>query len=198
MIIDKILKKLSTKGASLSRSQIRRLVSLGSLTGLSLVFALIAFQSCSQANHEVTITDTEPTATFTYEKTLDYLGDYRITFYCGCEGCCGSWANNRPVNPETGEPIVTGAYGYTLQPGLSCASSATLPAGTELQVEGFGRVVVQDKTADWIQEKYDGKIVDIYCNDHDQAAEWAAQVGDHAAVYRVDYKFTRGETNEAN
>lgn len=119
-------------------------------------------------------------------QTEEYLGNYRITFYCGCEECCGSWAHNRPIDVDTGEPIVVGAYGYTLQPGLSCASSATLPAGTELRVKGFGRVVVQDKTAEWVQKKYNGEIVDIYCSDHDQAAEWAAQIGDYADVYRIN------------
>lgn len=97
-----------------------------------------------------------------------YLGNWRVTCYCSCAQCCGEYALNRPVD-ENGQEIVYGAYGTQLRAGVSCASSATFPQGTRLYLEGYGEVVVEDTTADWIQDKYDGHIVDIYVNTHEDA-----------------------------
>lgn len=111
-------------------------------------------------------TDVSPIAVVSAAKT--YLGNWRVTCYCSCAQCCGEYALNRPVD-ENGQEIVYGAYGTQLRAGVSCASSATFPQGTRLYLEGYGEVVVEDTTADWIQDKYDGHIVDIYVNTHEDA-----------------------------
>lgn len=92
---------------------------------------------------------------------------YTITAYCSCEKCCGDWAKNRP------DGIVYGAYGDELQDGVSVASP--LPAGTEIFIDGMGFYTVQDKTADWIAENYNNKIVDVYFSNHQDAVNFGKQ-----------------------
>lgn len=101
---------------------------------------------------------------------LQYIdvGEWTITAYCPCEICCGKWAENRPNEK------VFGAYGIELREGHSCA--APLPCGTVLDIDGVGKYTVMDTTADWIVDKYDGKIVDIYFETHEEAVNFGKQV----------------------
>jgi 3D (Asp-Asp-Asp) domain-containing protein len=94
---------------------------------------------------------------------LTSLGTYTITAYCSCTICCGEYAKNRPGG------IVTGAAGVELKEGISVASP--LPFGTEIMVDGH-RYTVQDRTAKWIAERYDGRIIDVYYSNHAEALEW--------------------------
>lgn len=94
------------------------------------------------------------------------LGEYTITAYCGCSICCSKWANNRPGGK------VIGAAGVELTPGVSVA--AWLPFGTRLLIDGR-EYVVEDRTAGWIRDKYDGKIIDVYFADHETALAWGKQ-----------------------
>jgi len=99
---------------------------------------------------------------FTKEvQQLEPIGEYRITGYCPCKKCCGIWAKNRPNG------IVYGSGGVELTPGVSIA--APFPIGTKLYIEGLGEYVVQDKVADWVLKKYDNKVIDIYCQTHEEA-----------------------------
>lgn len=108
------------------------------------------------------------------DRTL--LGEYTVTAYCGCEICCGEWADKRPLDEE-GNQIVYGAYGIELTPNYSVAS--TLPQGTRIEIEGLGIHEAEDKTANWISSKYEGRIIDLYMgNDedaHQRALEWGKQ-----------------------
>ena len=107
------------------------------------------------------------------EPTLTSLGTYTLTAYCSCEKCCGKWARIRNGGK------VTGAAGVELIPGISVASP--LPLGTELMIDGH-RYVVQDRTAGWIVDRYDGKIIDIYFDRHEAALEWGKQTIEVYAV----------------
>ena len=107
------------------------------------------------------------------EQTL--LGTYRITAYCSCEKCCGEWAKNRI------DGIVKGAAGVELTPGISVACS--LPFGTKLYIEGYGEVVVQDRIAEWVNEKYDDKVIDVYFNNHSEALEFGVK---NLSVYQIE------------
>ena len=91
---------------------------------------------------------------------------YRVTAYCACSKCCGKYALNRPVD-ENGNEIVYGASGTTLISGYSCASP--LPFGTKIELEGYGTVKVQDRTATWIVDKYGKNVIDIYFDNHEEA-----------------------------
>ena len=114
----------------------------------------------------ILIESIEPTPTPTAEPDYTDLGIYTITGYCACEKCCGKWAQNRPNG------IVYGAEGTELISGVSVANNG-FPFGTRLFIEGWGEVVVQDRTASWVNDKYNGKILDIYFDSHEQAVEFA-------------------------
>ena len=100
------------------------------------------------------------------EPKLVSLGDFRLTAYCSCKKCCGKWADNRPVD-ENGNQIVCGASGAVLESGFSCASP--LEFGTQIELNGIGLVEVQDRTSNWIVNKYGNNVIDIYMNDHEKA-----------------------------
>lgn len=127
--------------------------------------------------HKVFRVSEESTITDDFEdqdnEPLDYdvppiervdLGDgWTVTYYCSCEKCCGKYAE---ANKARG--YVIGAEGTELVPMVSCASP--LEFGTVLYIEGYGNVNVQDRTAEWIVDKYDGKIIDIYVGSDHEAA----------------------------
>ena len=111
-------------------------------------------------------------------------GSCRITAFCACSVCCGEWANNRPLD-ENGNPIVYGASGKELTPGVSVACS--LPYGTKLEIDGLpGTYVVEDRTAEWIQDKYNGMTVDIYMPTHEACYELLAGMPEWMDVYVVE------------
>lgn len=115
---------------------------------------------------------------------VSYHGKCRITAYCPCEVCCGSWAEGRPVDEE-GNPIVYGAGGTILTPGVSVACS--LPYGTEIKIDGLpGTYIVEDRTAEWIQDKYNGMTVDIYMDSHEACYELLEGLPEWMDVYVVE------------
>ena len=111
-------------------------------------------------------------------------GSCRITAYCPCEICCGEWAKNRPTD-EDGNPIVYGASGNVLTPGVSVACS--LPFGTEIEIDGLpGTYIVEDRTAEWIQDKYNGMTVDIYMDSHEACYDLLSGCPEWMDVYIVE------------
>lgn len=102
----------------------------------------------------------------------ELLGTYTVTAYCSCEKCCGK--RDRP------DGKIIGAAGVELTPGISVASP--LPFGTELMINGH-KYIVQDRTAGWIVDRYDGRIIDIYFASHEAALEWGKQ---QMEVYEVE------------
>ena len=111
-------------------------------------------------------------------------GSCRITSYCSCERCCGQWASNRPLDDE-GNPIVYGASGNVLTPGVSVACS--LPYGTEIKIDGLpGTYIVEDRTAEWIQDRYAGMTVDIYMDDHEACYDLLAGLPEWMDVYILE------------
>ena len=105
-----------------------------------------------------------PEVALEVEKPLEVIVEpetYTITAYCSCSICCGKWAKDR------GE-VVIGAWGKELIEDYSIASP--LPFGTKVNIEGLGTYEVMDRTATWIADKYNGRIIDIYVgNDHEKA-----------------------------
>lgn len=95
------------------------------------------------------------------------LGEFTVTAYCACEKCCGRWSNmDRPLT-ASGEPA---EEGITVG-----ADWDTLPAGTVIYIDGLGERVVQDKPADWIVERYNRKILDVYFSSHEAALAFGKQ-----------------------
>jgi 3D (Asp-Asp-Asp) domain-containing protein len=97
---------------------------------------------------------------------------FRVTAYCPCEQCCGEWAKKRPLD-ENGEPIVIGALGVELVDGYSVASPMAF--GTQVELDGIGIVEVQDRTAQWVVDRYGENIIDLYMTDHKTASEFGVQ-----------------------
>ena len=118
------------------------------------------------------------------EPTRRLHGSCRITAFCACSVCCGEWANNRPLDAD-GNPIVYGASGNVLTPGVSVACS--LPFGTEIEIDGLpGTYIVEDRTAEWIQDKYNSMTVDIYMPTHESCYELLAGKPEWMDVYIVE------------
>ena len=110
---------------------------------------------------------TEPEPTEPPEPKKTYLGEFTVTAYCSCEICCGEWANNRPNG------IVYTASGAEAVEGVTVGADwSILPVGTHIEIEGLGERIVQDKPADWIIERYDGKIIDAYFANHQAALDY--------------------------
>lgn len=118
------------------------------------------------------------------EPKMKLHGNCRITAYCSCEKCCGEWSKNRPTD-ENGNPIVYGSSGIELTPGVSVACS--LPYGTKIQIDGLpGTYVVEDHTAEWIQDKYNGMTVDIYMDSHEACYDLLSGMPEWMDVYIVE------------
>ena len=82
-----------------------------------------------------------------------YLGDYRVTFYCGGACCCGQWA---------GSPTASGAWP---QANYTCACGSDIPFGTTLYVEGLGEYVCEDRGVG-------SGCIDIFVNSHSEIPSW--------------------------
>ena len=95
------------------------------------------------------------------------LGEFTITAYCACEKCCGQWSNVDKPLTASGEPA---EEGITVG-----ADWGILPAGTVIYIDGLGERVVQDKPADWIVDRYNGKILDVYFESHEAALAFGKQ-----------------------
>ena len=98
---------------------------------------------------------------------MTFLGKFIVTAYCPCSVCCGKWSN--PDNPITasGDPAVEGI--------TVGADWDMLPAGTEIYIEGVGWRTVKDKPAGWIIKRYDGRILDLYFENHADAWNFGKQ-----------------------
>lgn len=97
------------------------------------------------------IQQAEPIETESVETTSHScysLGTYRITHYCGCANCNGSWA---------GSPTASGAYPVA---GRTVAM-ADLPFGTEVEINGQ-IYTVEDRGVP-------SGCVDIYVDNHSEA-----------------------------
>ena len=81
-------------------------------------------------------------------EVLYSLGTYRITHYCGCASCNGSW---------TGSPTASGAYPVS---GRTVAM-ADLPFGTKVEINGQ-IYTVEDRGVP-------SGCVDIYVDSHSEA-----------------------------
>lgn len=99
------------------------------------------------------------------EPELVSLGEYKITYYCACEACCGSWAKNRPKDAE-GNPIVKTASGAVAQAGKTIAVDPdVIPYGSDVIINGH------TYTAQDCGGAIQGNRIDIYCSTHEEALQ---------------------------
>lgn len=100
--------------------------------------------------------ETEPIIEVTApdEQRTDLEG-FTITYYCGCEKCCGKWAQyhltSSGTTPEAGRTIAT--------------DTMIIPYGTIVEI--FGHEYIAEDTGSSII----GNHIDIYVDDHDEALQ---------------------------
>ena len=112
---------------------------------------------------------TEPPATEPEEPELISLGTFKLTAYCSCQKCCGSYALNRPVD-ENGNEIVYGSIGVRLEAGVSIAvDPRVIPYGTQVEINGH------TYTAHDTGGNITGNRIDVYFDDHQEAWDFGTQ-----------------------
>lgn len=112
---------------------------------------------------------TEPPATEPEEHELISLGTFKLTAYCSCQRCCGSYALNRPVD-ESGNEIVYGSIGVRLVAGVSIAvDPRVIPYGTQVEIDGH------TYTAHDTGGNIKGNRIDVYFDDHQEAWDFGTQ-----------------------
>ena len=97
------------------------------------------------------------------EPVLEYLGEYRITYYCNCPICCDRWS-------------YTTASGATTVEGVTCAADKSIPFGTKLLINDH-IYTVQDRGG-----AIKGNHIDIYISSHKRALQ---QTYTRGPVYKV-------------
>lgn len=106
------------------------------------------------------------------EPELLYIGEFTMTGFCPCEQCCGKWAGGNTASgtvPTAGRTVG--------------ADWSVLPAGTEIYIEGIDQYrTIEDKPSKAIIERYNGKIIDVYCDSHSAALKIGRQT---VKVYQV-------------
>lgn len=114
-------------------------------------------------------TITEPSEPKPEEPELISLGTFKLTAYCSCQKCCGSYALNRPVD-EDGNTIVYGASGSKLEAGVSIAvDPRVIPYGAQVIINGH------TYTAHDTGGNIKGNRIDVYFDNHQEAWDFGTQ-----------------------
>ncbi len=92
-----------------------------------------------------------------------------------------------PLDPDavegmcySGDPSIT-ATGTTVRYGVAAADFSKLPAGTVLDIPGYGIAVVED-TGSALRE-HDGYAIDVFMPTREEALEWGRQYLDIEILY---------------
>lgn len=106
------------------------------------------------------------------EPELKNLGEYTVTHYCSCSICCGAWAENRPID-DNGQEIVLTASGAKAEVGKTIAvDPEIIPWGTTVIINGH------EYTAQDSGSAVQGNHIDIYCGSHQEASELGCYTAD--------------------
>lgn len=93
----------------------------------------------------------------------ELLGDFKITHYCSCPICCGTWGENRPKDAN-GKEIVYTASGAVAEPGKTIAvDPEVIPLGSAVIING------QEYIAHDVGGAIKGARIDVYCGSHEEA-----------------------------
>lgn len=85
-----------------------------------------------------------------------FMQPMEVTAYCGCEKCCGEYADG-----------IT-ASGYRIRPGDKLvAAPATFPFGTRMCIPGYGISTVKDRGGAITDNR-----LDVYFSTHEEALQW--------------------------
>ena len=134
-------------------------------------------------DEQYTLTTRELTETRTETRTVeagDAIGQVRITGYCACEICCGTYANGITASGATA------AVNHTI---AVDAYNPIVPMGTKVIINGVTYTV--EDTGNLAANRTD---FDIYFNTHAEALAWGRQT--HTAYLAVDSSEEVTETTE--
>lgn len=102
------------------------------------------------------------------ETTHEFLGEFKLTFYCSCENCCGIGGGHTTASGTTPHINQTVAV-----------DTDVIPFGTRLLING----------AEYIAEDRGGAIkqnrIDIYVESHEKALEMGVQYADVYIVKEI-------------
>ena len=119
---------------------------------------------------------TEPEETEPEPKSL---GTFKLTAYCACSKCCGSYASNRPVD-ENGNMIVYTASGARAEAGVTIAvDPRVIPYGTQVVINGH------TYTAQDTGGSINGSRIDVYFDNHQDAWDFGTQYAE-VFVYETE------------
>lgn len=145
---------------------IRNKTGLAVIAGAGIILAGMSAATLAFAAEPVATPPSEPATeqlavvceevnTEPVEPELVSLGEFKITYYCPCEICCGIWSN--PQNPTT-------ASGARAEAGKTIAvDPSVIPYGTEVVIDGHTYTAQDSGSA--IKDKK----IDIYVEDHQEA-----------------------------
>ena len=103
------------------------------------------------------------------ETQLKSLGVFKLTAYCSCSKCCGTWSTKRPKD-ENGNYIVIGASGNVLKQNYSIAvDNRIIPYGTHVNINGH--IYRADDCGGAIKNNR----IDIYFENHKDALKFGVQ-----------------------
>ena len=130
------------------------------LAGMSAATLAFAGEKSQPAEEPEAVTCATPVEEVQPEPEQISLGEFKITHYCACEICCGSWANNRPNG------IVYTASGAVAEAGVTIAVDPdVIPYGTEVVIDN--QTYIAQDCGGAIQ----GNRIDVYCSSHQEALQ---------------------------
>lgn len=93
-----------------------------------------------------------------------YAGTFRITGYCPCRQCSGSWGYSTSSGARATEGVTV------------AADPRVLPEGTRIYIENVGERIVQD-----VGGAVKGNKIDVFVEEHDYC--YNSNINGHANVY---------------
>lgn len=112
----------------------------------------------SQASLESTVTE-EPTETITV----------RVTAYCSCPICCGTWSKDHPSRQGTDYEQHTTLGTVPVAGRTVAVDPEVIPLGSRIILDGH------EYTAEDTGSGVKGNHIDIYFDSHEEALEWGVK-----------------------
>lgn len=85
------------------------------------------------------------------------LGEFKLTFYCACEKCCGKTTNDPAYGITRSGTYVSEGRTVAVDPNL-------IPLGTQIYIKGLGVFTAEDTGS-----AIDSQRIDIYLDSHQEA-----------------------------
>ena len=97
---------------------------------------------------------------------MKYIGNFKLTFYCPCKKCSGSYGHN------------TSSGAYATEGRTIAVDPKVIPEGSHVYIDGFGEFIAEDTGGKWVK----GNHIDIFLEDHHRCLDSAHGIK-YAEVY---------------